>query len=118
MKARDASARKLADGKYEVTFTVEDRKLYADGKGKETEAALDEPFDLGVFTEEPGKKGYQRESVLLSAFGLWGEHSFPSMWRLPQPAFARSPRHLTYPLRPPLPRQRRSRRPHHLRLPY
>ena len=65
MKARDATAKKLPDGKFEVTFTVEGRKLYADGKGKETEAALDEPFDLGVFTEEPGKKGHKRESVLL-----------------------------------------------------
>jgi aminopeptidase N len=65
MKARDATARKLPDGKFEVTFTVEGRKLYADGKGKETEAALDELFDLGVFTEEPGKKGYKPESVLL-----------------------------------------------------
>ena len=65
MKARDASAKKLPDGKYEVSFTVEGKKLHADGKGKETEAPLDEPFDLGVFTEEPGKKGYKRESVLL-----------------------------------------------------
>ena len=65
MKARDATARKLPDGKYQVSFTVEARKLHADGKGKETEAPLDEPFDLGVFTEEPGKKGYKRESVLL-----------------------------------------------------
>ncbi|MEP7084419.1 MAG: aminopeptidase, partial [Betaproteobacteria bacterium] len=65
MKASDAKAKKLADGKYEVSFTVEGKKLYADGKGKESEAPLDEPFDIGVFTEEPGKKGYKRESVLL-----------------------------------------------------
>lgn len=65
MKATDAKAKKRADGKYDVTFTVEGKKLYADGKGKETEAALDESFDVGAFTEEPGKKGYKRESVLL-----------------------------------------------------
>lgn len=65
MKATAAKARKLPDGKYEVSFTVEGKKLYADGKGKENEAPLDEPFDIGVFTDEPGKKGYQRESVLL-----------------------------------------------------
>jgi hypothetical protein len=47
MKASDAKAKKTADGKYEVTFTVEGKKLYADGKGKETEAPLDEPFDIG-----------------------------------------------------------------------
>jgi ABC-2 type transport system permease protein len=65
MKATDAKAKKLADGKYEVSFTVEGKKMYADGKGKETEAPLDELFDVGVFTDEPGKKGYTRESVLL-----------------------------------------------------
>lgn len=65
MKATDATATKRADGKFDVSFTVEGKKLYADGKGKETEAALDEPFDIGVFTDEPGKKGYKRESVLL-----------------------------------------------------
>ena len=65
MKATDAKAKKLPDGKFEVSFTVEGKKLYADGQGKETEAPLDEPFDVGVFTDEPGKKGYKRESVLL-----------------------------------------------------
>ncbi len=64
MKATDAKAKKTADGKYEVTFTVEGKKLYADGKGKETEAPLDEPIDVGMFSEEPGKTGYKKESVL------------------------------------------------------
>lgn len=65
MKATNGKAKKLPDGKFEVSFTVEGKKLYADGQGKETEAPLDEPFDVGVFTDEPGKKGYKRESVLL-----------------------------------------------------
>jgi aminopeptidase N len=65
MKATEAKAKKLPDGRYEIRFTVEGRKLYADGKGKETEAPLDEPFEVGAFTDEPGKKGYRRESVLL-----------------------------------------------------
>jgi aminopeptidase N len=64
MKARDATAHKQADGRYAVRFTVEGRKLYADGQGKETEVPLDEPFDVGAFTMEPGKKGYSRDSVL------------------------------------------------------
>ena len=65
MKATDAKAIKRADGRYEVSFTIEGRKLYADGKGRETEAPLDEPFDIGVFSEEPGTKGYSKASVLL-----------------------------------------------------
>jgi ABC-2 type transport system permease protein len=65
MKASNATARRLADGKYEVTFTVEGRKLYADGEGRETEAPLQEVFDVGAFTAEPGKTGYTREAVVL-----------------------------------------------------
>jgi hypothetical protein len=66
MKASDATAKKTADGKYAVTFTVEGKKLYADGKGKETEAPLDEPFDIGAFSVEPGKKGYTSDAVLFT----------------------------------------------------
>ena len=51
--ARGATAKPLPNGTYAVSFTVEGKKLYADGKGKETEAPLDEPFDVGAFTEEP-----------------------------------------------------------------
>jgi len=64
MKARDAKATRRADGRYEVSFAVEGRKLYADGKGRESEAPLDEPFDIGVFTAEPGRKEFTSESVL------------------------------------------------------
>lgn len=64
VKASDASSRRLPDGKYEVSVSVEARKLYADGQGKETEAPLDEPFDVGVFSAEPGRAGYGAASVL------------------------------------------------------
>lgn len=64
MKAADATARRRADGHYEVKFTVAGRKLYADGAGREHEVPLDEPFDVGAFTVEPGKKGYSRDSIL------------------------------------------------------
>jgi aminopeptidase N len=64
LKATDAKGKKREDGTYEVSFTVEAKKLYADGQGKETEQPLDEAFEVGAFTVEPGKKGYSKESVL------------------------------------------------------
>ena len=64
MKASGAVAHKRTDGHYEVRFTVEGRKLYADGLGHESEVPLDELFDVGAFTIEPGKEGYTRSSVL------------------------------------------------------
>ncbi len=64
VKASNAKSVKRADGRYEVSFQVDAKKLYADGKGKETEAPLDEPFDIGVFSVEPGRPGYTAASVL------------------------------------------------------
>ena len=64
VKAGEAKAVRRADGRYDVSFEVTAKKLYADGKGKETEAPLDEPFDIGVFSAEPGKPGYSASSVL------------------------------------------------------
>jgi aminopeptidase N len=64
VKVTDARSKQRADGRWDVTLEVEARKLYADGKGKETEAPLDEPFEVGVFTVEPGRKGYDKRSVI------------------------------------------------------
>ena len=64
VKAANAKSTKRADGQWDVTFEIEAKKLYADGKGKETEAPLDEPFDIGVFSAEPGRSGFAKEAVL------------------------------------------------------
>ena len=63
-KALEAKSVRRPDGRYEVSFVVEARKFHADGHGKETEAALDEPFDVGAFSQEPGQPGYTSASVL------------------------------------------------------
>ena len=64
VKVAEATAKKRSDGRWDVDLEVEARKLYADGKGKETEAPLAESFDVGVFTVEPGRKGYDKQSVI------------------------------------------------------
>jgi aminopeptidase N len=64
VKVTEAKSSRRADGRWDVTLEVEARKLYADGKGKETEAPLEETFDVGAFTVEPGRKGYDKDSVV------------------------------------------------------
>jgi len=51
-RATAGSYRELANGQYEVTLTVKARKLRADGGGAETEAALDQEIDIGVFDDK------------------------------------------------------------------
>ena len=64
VKTTATAVRQRADGKWETTITVNARKLYADGKGVETEAPLNETFDIGVFSAEPGKGAFDQSNVL------------------------------------------------------
>ncbi|MFN4041773.1 MAG: ABC transporter permease/M1 family aminopeptidase [Brevundimonas sp.] len=64
LKTTAATATRRADGRWDVAVTVEARKLYADGKGEETESPLNEIIDIGLFSAEPGKKDFTRDSVL------------------------------------------------------
>jgi ABC-2 type transport system permease protein len=60
-----AKTRERADGRWDVTLVVEARKLYADGEGAETEAPLNEEFEIGVFTAEPGEGAFSSADVVL-----------------------------------------------------
>ena len=65
VKLTGASKQRRADGQWDVALEIDARKLYADGEGRENEAALDEPFDVGIFTAEPGRKDFNQEAVLV-----------------------------------------------------
>jgi ABC-2 type transport system permease protein len=65
VKTTAATATQRRDGRWDVAVTVEARKLYADGKGVETEAPLNETFDIGLFSAEPGKGAFDAGNVLL-----------------------------------------------------
>ncbi|OZB61679.1 MAG: hypothetical protein B7X39_00585 [Lysobacterales bacterium 14-68-21] len=54
-RTTDATAKKLPDGRYEVTMKVHAGKSYVDEQGKETPATPDIPVEIGVFAESPGK---------------------------------------------------------------
>lgn len=65
LKAKDAALTRNPDGTYDVRFTVEAEKLYADEKGAETKALLAENIDIGVFTAEPGDGAFAKGNVVL-----------------------------------------------------
>ena len=64
LRAVHAASKKRPDGRYDVTLQVTAKKLYANGLGKETEAPLDEPFDIGLFDKEPGKADFGPKDVI------------------------------------------------------
>jgi ABC-2 type transport system permease protein len=53
VKTQSAAARRLGDGKYEVTLEVVAQKLRADGGGLETATPMNDLLEVGVFA--PGK---------------------------------------------------------------
>jgi ABC-2 type transport system permease protein len=59
------TVKKRADGRFDVTLTVEAKKVYADGKGKETTAPMAEMLDVGLFTAMPGDKTFDRSKVVI-----------------------------------------------------
>jgi aminopeptidase N len=65
LKTTNASVKKRPDGRFDVTVVVDALKKYADGKGRETSAALNETMDIGLFTAKPGDKGFAAKNVLL-----------------------------------------------------
>ena len=67
IQTRSVAVKKRTDGRFDVTLTVKARKLYADGKGKETEAPLDEVLDVGLFTAMPGDKAFTSKDVVTMA---------------------------------------------------
>jgi hypothetical protein len=60
-RVTDASARKLPDGKYEVTFNVSCEKFRADSLGRETKIVLNDWIELGVIAKAPEGKKYGKK---------------------------------------------------------
>jgi len=64
VKAKAAKVRRLADGRYESTLTVEAHKYHATGKGRETETPLSEQMGFGLFTSYPGWGPFDAKDML------------------------------------------------------
>jgi aminopeptidase N len=65
VKTTASTATQRPDGRWDVTVTVDARKLYADGKGVETASPLNETFDVGLFTAMPGKGAFDEKDVVV-----------------------------------------------------
>lgn len=56
-----ATAKKRADGKYDLTLELHAEKKYTDGIGKESDGKIDLPIDIGVFAKAAdGKEAHQK----------------------------------------------------------
>ena len=55
-RLKTAEAKKLENGKYEISLEIESRKFRADSIGNENIVPLDEWVDIGFFTDDDEKK--------------------------------------------------------------
>ena len=69
----DAKAVKRADGQWDVTMQLHLAKMEADGRGKETPRAYDEPVEIGVFARAPDAKEQDERVLLLEKRMLEGD---------------------------------------------
>ncbi len=51
-RTQEATYQKLEDGKYQVNFTTQSEKFYADSLGAETEAPIKDWIDIGVYAAD------------------------------------------------------------------
>lgn len=64
LKAPTATVRKLPDGTFETSITVDAAKFYADGKGKEAATPLADEIDIGLFDARPGLGAFAAKDVI------------------------------------------------------
>jgi ABC-type transport system involved in multi-copper enzyme maturation permease subunit len=65
LQVEEPKAVRRSDGKWDVTVPVTARKLYAQDKGEEKEAPLNEQISIGLFTAQPGQGAFDRKDVLV-----------------------------------------------------
>jgi len=63
LKVTDAVTTKVGNV-WQTTLTVAADKYYADGKGTETKAVLNEPIEVGLFTARPGLGAFSAKNVV------------------------------------------------------
>ena len=64
LKVTDASTRKTGDG-WTTTLTIAANKYYANGKGEESKAKLDEAIEVGLFAARPGLGEFSAKDVIV-----------------------------------------------------
>jgi ABC-type transport system involved in multi-copper enzyme maturation permease subunit len=64
LKVTDAVTKKVGN-EWETTLTVSAAKYYANGKGDETKAKLEEPIEVGLFTARPGLGAFSQKDVVV-----------------------------------------------------
>jgi aminopeptidase N len=64
LKVKDATTRNDGDS-WVTTLTIAADKYYANGKGKETKAKLDEPIEVGLVTARPGLGAFSSKDVIV-----------------------------------------------------
>ena len=74
-RVTEATAKKRADGKYDVTLKLHASKVYVDGVGKETPATIEYPIDIGVFAKAADGKEQDEKVLYLQKTAVAGGDS-------------------------------------------
>lgn len=64
LKTTEMTVKRRADNQFDVSLTVEAEKLYANGRGAETKAPMEEVVDVGLFLTQPSDKAFTKANVI------------------------------------------------------
>ena len=70
----EATAKKRADGKYEITLDLHAAKRHVDGKGKETPGTMDDWVEVGVFARGPSGEEADEKVLYLKRHRITAEN--------------------------------------------
>ncbi len=70
----EATAKKRADGRYEITLDLHAAKRYVDGKGKETPGTMDDWVEIGVFARGPSGEEIDEKVLYLKRHRITAEN--------------------------------------------
>ncbi|MBS0472821.1 MAG: aminopeptidase [Proteobacteria bacterium] len=65
LHAEGMTVTKRHDGRFDVALTVTAKKFYADGKGLQTDAKMDENVPIGLFTARPDAADFGTDKVVV-----------------------------------------------------
>jgi aminopeptidase N len=65
LQAKAMTVKRRPDGRFDVALTVDAKKFYADGRGRQSEAPLAETIDIGLFDKKPADAGFGPRDVVM-----------------------------------------------------
>lgn len=88
LKTKNVAVKELENQQFEVSLTIDARRINADGQGVETEVALSEMIDIGLFMDDPDDISNNNKPLYLNKHMITAGENIIKVIVEKRPAFA------------------------------